>query len=200
MERADAEVEVAGEIGGQRLLVELGSADGLPGRMEGHVERGQIEVEHAGDAVGGASRVRSRDQADIEVPSPVAQLDPLALRIGGKSRHAQLGRQRGEVVLGGADPLPAPVDRVPGPGDLGEGAPSDTVPRIEHQDIDPGTGQVTAGGQARVAGPDDHHLALKVVFGHGPFPPMGHGAPRSATIGAGPAGAARTPSVPCGVW
>ena len=32
-----------------------------------------------------------------------------------------------------------------------------------------------------------------------PFP-MGHGAPRSATIGAGPAGAARTPSVPCGVW
>ena len=113
-------------------------------------------------------------EPDVEVPPPLAQLDPLPLGEGGEGRHAQLGRQRGQVVLGGADPLAAPVDRVPGLGDLGEGAAADAVAGLEHQDVDPGAGQVTGGGQARVAGPDDHHLALAVCSAMARSLPMGH--------------------------
>ena len=54
----------------------------------------------------------------------------------------------------------------PGLGDLGEGTSADAVAGIEHQDVDPGPGQVAGGGQARVAGSDHHHLALAVLFGH----------------------------------
>ena len=57
----------------------------------------------------------------------------------------------------------------PAGGDVGEGAPADPVAGIEHQDVDAGAGQVAGGGQARVAGADDHHLALPVQLGHRPL-------------------------------
>ena len=152
--------QVGVEVGGERLRIEGGGIGGVPGRVDGHLEGGEVQIEHAGDPVGGALGVRGRDEPDVEVPPSLAQLDPLPLGEGGKGGYAHFGRQRGQVVLGRADPLPAPVDRGSGLGDLGEGASADAVAGLEHQDVDAGAGQVTGGGQARVAGPDDHHLAL----------------------------------------
>ena len=54
-------------------------------------------------------------------------------------------------------------------------------------------------GRAGVAGPDDQ-LAPEVMLGQARSLRWGTRHPCSATMGAGPAGAASTPSVPCGVW
>ncbi len=192
--------EVGVEVGGEGLRIEVGRAVRVPGSVERDVECGEVQVEHAGDALRGALGVRGRDETHVEVTCTAPQLDPLPLRVGGEGRHAQLGRQRSDVVLGGPDPLATPVDREARLGDLGERAPPDAMAGLEHQDVDPGPGQMACCGQARVTGSDHHHLALAVLLGHAPSLPMGHARPLSATIGAGLAGAARTPSVPCGAW
>ena len=189
-------VEVAGEC----LRVEGRGILCGPWCVEGDVEGGQVQLEHAVDPVRRALGVRGRDEADVLVSLPVAELDPLPLGEGGEGGHAQFGGQAGQMILGRADPLTTTIHGEPRRGDLGERATADAVTGIHHQGVDPGPGQVPGGGQAGVPGPDDHHLALAILPGHCPFLPMGHRPPRSATIGAGPAGAARTPSVPCGVW
>ena len=82
------------EVGGERLRVEGGGVGRVPGGVERDLEGGEIQVEHAGDAIGGSLGVRGRDETDVEVPPAVAQLDPLPLRVGGERRHPQLGGQR----------------------------------------------------------------------------------------------------------
>ena len=108
------------EPGGERLRIEVGGAGGVPGRVEWHLEGGEVEVEQAGDAVGGAVGVRGGDQADVELPLPLAQLDALPGGVGGEGGDAQLGGKSGQVVLGGADPLSAAVDGEPGRRHIGE--------------------------------------------------------------------------------
>ena len=154
------------EVGGEGLRIEFGRVGRVPGGVERDVEGGEVQIEHAGDAVRGALGVRGRDEAHVEVTPAVPQLDPLSLRVGGEGRHPQLGGQRSQVVLGRPDPLATPVDREPRIGDLGKGSPADAMAGIEHHDVDPGPGQVACRGEPRVAGSHHHHLALTILLGH----------------------------------
>ena len=151
------------EPGGQRLRIEAGGVGGLPGRVERDLEGGQVEVEHGGDAVGGAVGVRGGDEPGVGVALAVAQLDTLPRRVGREGGHAQLGRQVGQVVLRGPDPLAAAVDGEAARGAVGEGTAAHPVARLEHEDVDAVAVQLAGGGQAGEAGADHHHLALPLL-------------------------------------
>lgn len=135
---------------------------GVSGWRCRHLERGQVQVEHGGDTVCGPLRIRSRDETDVGVALAGAQLDRLSGGVRGEGRDTQLGSERGEVVLGGSDPLAAAVDREPGLGDVGERASAHPVPGLEDQDVDTVAGQLPGGGQTGEPGADHGHLALLV--------------------------------------
>src|SRR5690606_30626955 len=78
-----------------------------------------------------------------------------ALVVNGEGLQAELVDECEHRVLGGADPLAAELDRLPGGEDAVLVPAGDAVPRLEHEDVEARIGQRPGGGEPRQAGPDD---------------------------------------------
>ena len=105
-------------------------------------------------------RVDARDRAPVAA-QPAAVLDQvLALAVRGERLDPELRGQRGEPVLGRADPLPAHLDDLAVADVVVEHAPADPVARLHHHDRRAARAQPARRGEAREPGADHDHVGF----------------------------------------
>ena len=132
-------VAVVGDVGGQRLLVPLRSARGLPGRVHRDIGRHPVEREDGPREVGQDRRVRGRGpgRALVAVGAPVAlevDVDVVAVVEGAELADAELLGEREDVVLGRPHEGGAALGDLAAADVLVQGTAADSLPSLEDED------------------------------------------------------------------
>jgi hypothetical protein len=140
--------------------VPLGGERCLPRRVQRHLERHQVEVEHRRDGLGHRVRVAARDGAGVEVPVVAEPLDVVAGVVGREGLDAGPLGEREQLALGRAGPLAAVVDDEAVEHLLAQDPAADAVAGLEHLHARAGCGK---GGRGRETGvPGTHHHDVDV--------------------------------------
>ena len=133
-------------------------ARGPPGGVERDLPRHAVEAPHREAERGERDRVGPRDGPAVAPDAAAGVEDVVAGGVGLVGLDAELGDERGDPILAGADPLPAEVDRRT-VGELGRvDAAADAIARLEHDDALPGLDEPPRRAQA--AHPGAHHHAV----------------------------------------